>query len=119
MIDLRGLVVFPTVVGSGLLDRTSGLSPFAHVPLGRGDRRLPACTGDRAPRRQPAQATSACAVGQQECHVHQVATTAVTKKPGRPIKEKCLIKKSRKAAAENDRMTLFVGGVPGRPASRA
>ena len=29
MIDLRGLVVFPTVVGSGLLDRTSGLSPFA------------------------------------------------------------------------------------------
>ena len=43
----------------------------------------------------------------------------VTKMPGRPIKEKGLIKKSRKAAAENDRMTLFVGGVPGRPASRA
>ena len=35
---------------------------------------------------------------------------SLTKRPGRSIKEKRLIKKSRKSAAENDRMTLFVGG---------
>ena len=40
-----------------------------------------------------------------------------TKKPGRSIKEKRLIKKSRKAAAENDRMTVFLRGEPGPPAS--
>jgi hypothetical protein len=33
VIDLRGLVVFTTVVGSGLLDRTNGLSPFATYRL--------------------------------------------------------------------------------------
>ena len=40
-----------------------------------------------------------------------------TKKPGRSIKEKRMIKKSRKAAAEHDRMTVFLGGEPGPPAS--
>ena len=44
---------------------------------------------------------------------------SVTKKPGRSVKEKRLIKKSRKAAAENDRMTVFLRGEPGAPASRA
>ena len=44
---------------------------------------------------------------------------SVTKKPGRSIKEKRLIKKSRKAVAENDRMTVFLRGEPGSPTKRA
>ena len=43
----------------------------------------------------------------------------VTKKPGRSIKEKRLIKKSRKAVAENDRMTVFLRGEPTPPATKA
>jgi hypothetical protein len=37
---------------------------------------------------------------------------SVAKKPGRSVKEKRLIKKSRKAVAENDRMTMFLRGEP-------
>lgn len=44
---------------------------------------------------------------------------AAAKKPGRSVKEKRLIKKSRKAVAENDRLTVFLRGEPGSPASRA
>jgi hypothetical protein len=44
---------------------------------------------------------------------------SVTKKPGRSIKEKRLIKKSREAVAENDRMTVFLRGEPRPPAARA
>jgi len=44
---------------------------------------------------------------------------STTKKPGRSIKEKRLVKKSRKAVAENTRMTVFLRGEPGSPASRA
>ena len=44
---------------------------------------------------------------------------SAAKKPGRSIKEKRLIKKSRKSAAENDRMSVFLRGEPGPPASRA
>jgi hypothetical protein len=44
---------------------------------------------------------------------------SVAKKPGRSIKEKRLIKKSRKAAAENDRLTVFLRGEPEPPVSRA
>jgi hypothetical protein len=44
---------------------------------------------------------------------------SVTKKPGRSIKEKRLIKKSRKAVAENDRITDFLRGEPKPPATKA
>jgi hypothetical protein len=44
---------------------------------------------------------------------------SVTKKPGRSVKEKRLIKKSRKAVAENDRMTVFLRGEPRPPATKA
>jgi hypothetical protein len=44
---------------------------------------------------------------------------SATKKPGRSVKEKRLVKKSRKADAENDRLMVFLRGEPGPPASRA
>jgi hypothetical protein len=43
---------------------------------------------------------------------------SVTKKPGRSIKEKCLIKKSRKAVAENDRITDSSAVNPSLPQPR-
>jgi hypothetical protein len=43
---------------------------------------------------------------------------SATKKPGRSVKEKRLIKKSRKARAENDRMAVFLRGEPGSPAEK-
>jgi len=47
---------------------------------------------------------------------HKSPRQSVAKKPGRSVKEKRLIKKSRKAVAENDRMTVFLRGEP-RPAA--
>jgi hypothetical protein len=44
---------------------------------------------------------------------------SAARKPGRSVKEKRLIKKSRKAVAENDRLMVFLRGEPGSPASRA
>ena len=44
---------------------------------------------------------------------------SVAKKPGRSVKEKRLIKKSRKAVAENDRITDFLRGEPKPPATKA
>jgi hypothetical protein len=44
---------------------------------------------------------------------------SVAKKPGRSVKEKRLIKKSRKAVAENDRMTVFLRGEPRPSATKA
>jgi hypothetical protein len=44
---------------------------------------------------------------------------SVAKKPGRSVKEKRLIKKSRKAVAENDRMTVFLRGEPRPPSTKA
>jgi hypothetical protein len=44
---------------------------------------------------------------------------SATKKPGRSLKEKRLIKKSRKAASENDRMTVFLRGEPPPFATKA
>jgi hypothetical protein len=41
---------------------------------------------------------------------------SVAEKPVRSVKEKRLIKKSRKAVAENDRMMVFLRGEP-RPAA--
>jgi hypothetical protein len=49
MIDLLGLVAFTTIIGIGLLDLKSGLT-VSNVPLGHGDRRSPAGSGDGAPR---------------------------------------------------------------------
>jgi hypothetical protein len=43
---------------------------------------------------------------------------SAAKKPGRSVKEKRLLKKSRKAAVETDRLTVFLRGEPGPPASR-
>ena len=43
----------------------------------------------------------------------------VAKKPGRSVREKRLLKKSRKAVAENDRMTVFLRGEPRPPAPKA
>lgn len=49
MIELLGLVIFATVVGIGLLDRESGLSPFAvyHSSMTPDSRRHPSTTGHR------------------------------------------------------------------------
>jgi len=44
---------------------------------------------------------------------------SAAKTPGRSIKEKRRIKKSRKAVAENDRMTVFLRGEPKPPATNA
>jgi chaperone required for assembly of F1-ATPase len=44
---------------------------------------------------------------------------SASKKPGRSIKEKRLVKKSRRATAENDRMTVFLRGEPKPPARKA
>ena len=35
-----------------------------------------------------------------------------SKKPGKSVKEKRVIKKARRAVAENDRMAVFVRGEP-------
>ena len=44
---------------------------------------------------------------------------SMAQKAGRSIKEKRLIKKSRKAVAENDRITVFLRGEPKPPATKA
>jgi len=44
---------------------------------------------------------------------------STAKKPGRSVKEKRLIRKSRKAAAENERLAVFARGESAPPASRA
>ena|SRR5690242_15634176 len=38
-----------------------------------------------------------------------------SKKPGKTVKEKRMIKKARRAVAENDRMAVFLRGEPGSP----
>jgi hypothetical protein len=43
---------------------------------------------------------------------------SAAKKPGRSIKEKRLIKKSRKAVSENDRMSVFLRGEPRPPGTK-
>ena len=55
MIDLFGLVVFTTVVGIGLLDMKSGLSPFAmyRSVTVTGVRRQAPATGRRGDDNQP------------------------------------------------------------------
>jgi hypothetical protein len=44
---------------------------------------------------------------------------SVAKKPGRSVKEKRLLKKSRKAVAESDRIMVFLRGEPTPPATKA
>ena len=97
MIDLLGLVVFTTVVGIGLLDRKSGLSPFAMY-------RSAAVTGVRRRHRRPGAAVTTTSPGHQRLRSRPAGSAMsiksprqpVTKKPGRSIKEKRLIKKSRR-----------------------
>jgi hypothetical protein len=43
---------------------------------------------------------------------------SAAKKPGRSVKEKRLIKKSRKTVAENDRMTVLLRGEPRSSAAK-
>jgi hypothetical protein len=44
---------------------------------------------------------------------------SASKKSGKSIKEKRLIKNTRKAATESERMTVFLRGEPKPPANRA
>ena len=55
MIELLGLVIYATVVGTGLLDMKSGLSPFAmyRSVTGAGVGRSAPATGRRGDGNQP------------------------------------------------------------------
>ena len=115
MIDFLGLVIFATVVGIGLLDAKSGLSPFAaDAGVTRRAHATDAAVTGTSPGRQRLRDRS---VG--SAMSDKSPRQSATKKSGRSIKEKRLIKKSRKAVAENDRMTVFLRGEPGSPAKKA